>query len=199
MRFASQHAVASTPTRDAGITIQPLWSRTVSAETLPADHLARHTINMGDVSPAEVAQRHADAAERRRLLSRALHAVPAVDNDNDLVDDFIGDHVTTQRYVRVSLADLDDASEEVDAPRERPDLGKRVDELRAQAAACRAKAIALNAKLVLLEADRARGAGGSGDLHAVRETLIQSSARLDHAVEEIGAVTSVEQQLSTLR
>lgn len=170
----------------------------VSTETRPAARLARHTNTMGDVSPAEVAQRHAEVAERRRLLSRALHAVPAVNNDNDLVDDFIGDQVTTERYVRLSLADLDDTSD-VEATCERPDLGKRVDELRAQAAACRAKAIALNAKLVLLEAERARGAGGSRDLHAVRETLIESSARLDHAVEEIGAVTSVEQQLSMLR
>ena len=120
------------------------------------------------------------------MLSRALHTAQPVNIDNE----FLADQVTTERYVRVPFADLDDA---------RPNLGKRVDELRAQAAACREQAIALNAKLVLLEADRARIAGGTSDLHAVRETLIESSARLDHAVEEIGAVTSVEQQLSTLR
>jgi hypothetical protein len=151
---------------------------------------------------AEAAKRYADAAERRRLLSRALHAAVPVNLDNEL----ISDHAITDRFVRVAITDLDDlddaddsAAASASAEQARPQLGKAVDELRAQAAACRAKAIALNAKLVLLEAERATVAGGTQDLHAVREQLIESSARLDHAVEEIGAVTSVEQQLSTLR
>ncbi len=141
---------------------------------------------------AEAAKRYSEAAERRRLLSRALHSAAPVNIDNELASD----HAITDRFVRVAITDLEDSD---DAISDRPPLGKAVDELRAQAAACRAKAIALNAKLVLLEADRARVAGCSHDLHAVREQLIESSARLDHAVEEIDAVTSVEQQLSTLR
>lgn len=68
-----------------------------------------------------------------------------------------------------------------------------------QAAACRAKAIALNAKLGMLEAERSQLREASGELHAVREQLIEGSARIDHAIEEIGAVTAVELQLSTLR
>jgi len=49
--------------------------------------------------------------------------------------------------------------------------------LREQAAACRSQAIRLNAKLALLERERS-------DVRGMRERLAQSSARLDHAVDD---------------
>ena len=50
--------------------------------------------------------------------------------------------------------------------------------LQAQASACRSQAIRLNAKLTLLERQY-------GELRGVRERLAASSARLDHAVDDL--------------
>jgi hypothetical protein len=57
-------------------------------------------------------------------------------------------------------------------------LVQRVAQLRRQADACRRQAIALNAKLLVLERERS-------ELRAVREHLVESTARLDHAVDDI--------------
>jgi hypothetical protein len=70
-------------------------------------------------------------------------------------------------------------------------LADRVAQLRAQAAACRAQVIALNARLSIHEHVR-------DELRALRQQLIESSARLDHAVDDIGAVTALQQTLASL-
>ena len=57
-------------------------------------------------------------------------------------------------------------------------LAERFVLLREQAAACRSQAIRLNAKLSLLERER-------GELREVREKLAASSARLDHAIDDL--------------
>lgn len=77
-------------------------------------------------------------------------------------------------------------------------LSLQIERLRVQAAACRAQAIALNAKLVLLEADRAQLPEQRGQVHAARTQLIDGSARLDHAIQELDAVSVLEQQLASL-
>ncbi len=61
-------------------------------------------------------------------------------------------------------------------------LGERLQALRRQANACRSQAIRLNAKLSLLESQR-------GELRALREQLAESSARLDHAVDELTTIS----------
>lgn len=71
-------------------------------------------------------------------------------------------------------------------------LVDRVALLRAQAAACRAQVIALNARLSLHENER-------HDLRGLRQQLTESSARLDHAIEGITDVTSLQQHLASLR
>jgi hypothetical protein len=50
--------------------------------------------------------------------------------------------------------------------------------LREQANACRSQAIRLNAKLALLERDH-------GELRGMRDRIAQSSARLDHAIDDL--------------
>ncbi|HEX5064366.1 MAG TPA: hypothetical protein VFV99_33555 [Kofleriaceae bacterium] len=57
-------------------------------------------------------------------------------------------------------------------------LADRLVDLREQANACRAQAIRLNAKLSLLERER-------DDLRGMRERLAASSARLDHAIDDL--------------
>ena len=57
-------------------------------------------------------------------------------------------------------------------------LAERFLLLREQADACRAQAIRLNAKLSLLERER-------GDVRGMRERLAESSARLDHAIDDL--------------
>lgn len=235
MRFGCFEAVALMPTRDVEAAVEEHSSLAVSAQKMPSTRFVRQTFTMADdrsidgvddavdefdrdavtlprarrtargtgqLPPREdVAQRYALAAERRRLLSHALHA-----NDDSRTDaELASEHAVTDRYVKLTAADLESPRAEVprraagSQPTIRPPLNEAVERLRAQAAECRAQAIALNAKLVLLEADRAKLHGPSQELHAVREQLIESSARLDHAVDEIEAVTAVEEQLSTLR
>ena len=63
--------------------------------------------------------------------------------------------------------------------------------LRSQAAAFRAQAIALNAKLAICETER-------HELYGLREQLANSSARLEHAVDEITAVARLDEQLAVL-
>lgn len=84
---------------------------------------------------AAARRRRVLAAERRLVLTRALHQPPTT-------------------------------------------LSERLAQLRQQAEACRAQAIILNAKLAMLERDRS-------DVRAMREQLVESSAKLDHAVEDI--------------
>lgn len=50
--------------------------------------------------------------------------------------------------------------------------------LREQANACRSQAIRVNAKLALLERDHR-------ELRGMRDRLVQSSARLDHAIDDL--------------
>jgi hypothetical protein len=57
-------------------------------------------------------------------------------------------------------------------------LAERLLLLRQQANACRSQAIRLNAKLSLMEHDRS-------EVRAMREHLAQSSARLDHAIDDL--------------
>jgi hypothetical protein len=57
-------------------------------------------------------------------------------------------------------------------------LADRLALLREQANACRSQAIRLNAKLSLMERDRR-------DVRAMREHLARSSARLDHAIDDL--------------
>jgi hypothetical protein len=57
-------------------------------------------------------------------------------------------------------------------------LADRLSVLQAQANACRSQAIRLNAKLTLLECQY-------GELRGMRERLAASSARLDHAVDDL--------------
>jgi hypothetical protein len=57
-------------------------------------------------------------------------------------------------------------------------LAARLLLLREQANACRAQAIVLNAKLSLMERDNL-------EVRAVREYLARSSARLDHAIDDL--------------
>ena len=57
-------------------------------------------------------------------------------------------------------------------------LADRLSLLREQAAACRTQAIRLNAKLSVLERDRR-------ELRGMRERVAQSSATVDHAVDDI--------------
>lgn len=140
-----------------------------------------------------VRRRHAVAAQRRRLLAFALHA------DDDEFDDQITAERTPSRVARgttappsapaIALADPTYAA--VDAPPTETTLAMRVEMLRAQTAAFRTQAIALNAKLAMHEAER-------HELHALREQLADSSARLSHAVDEIDAVTRLDEQLSSL-
>jgi len=167
-------------------------------DTITLQRARRVARGTGQLPPREdVSRRYAIAAERRRLLTHALHT-PA--NDGASEAEVASEHAVTDRYMKLSPADLDTPRlAESSQPTLRPPLNEAVERLRVQAAECRAQAIALNAKLVLLAADRARMHGPSQELHAVREQLIESSARLDHAVDEIEAVTSVEEQLSTLR
>jgi hypothetical protein len=213
MRSRSSEAVALAPTRDVEITVEEASSPGVSGEKVPSSVLARQALCMGEdrddgsdtipharrvargtgpLPPREdVARRYAIAAERRRLLTHALHTAA-----NDEVTE--AEHAVTDRFVRLEPEEIAPVHvAEGSQPTLR--LHEAVDRLRAQAAECRAQAIALNAKLVLFEADRAKLHGASQELHAVREQLIEGSARLDHAVGEIEAVTSVEEQLSTLR
>ena len=184
-------AVADTPTRDAEITVERSSSRTVSKRKSPPPGEARHTITMATRSDdvAQVVRRRHETAERRRRLTHALHGHSdgAVQAAND---DFASDYAITDRFVRISA---DELVEEAPAS----SLGHRVQILREQAAACRAQAIALNAKLVMLEADRSQLRGASGELHAVREQLIEGSARLDHAIDEVDAVARLERHLET--
>ncbi len=215
MQFHAFQAVAVVPTRDAQTALERGSSLSVSAETVPITSVVRHTSRMSvrcdpESERATVARRYAVAAERRRLLTHALHSDR---NDSDLAAaEFASEHAVTSRFVRLDVRELEDTQQidpvayaeavapaEGSAPTERPALGAIVDQLRVQAAAYRAKAIALNAKLGLLEAERSQLREASGELHAVREQLIEGSARIDHAIEEIGAVTAVELQLSTLR
>lgn len=229
MRVGCLEAVGVVPTRDVEAAVEDASSPAVSTRRVHLPALVRHTFKMADdrlidgvdvaevddgldeldrdtitllrtrrtargtgpVPPREdVAQRYAIAAERRRLLSHALHS-DAANDDAELESE----HAVTHRYTKLSPAEAPLA----EGSTIRPHLHDAVERLRVQAAECRAQAIALNAKLVLLEADRAQMRGPAQELHAVREQLIESSARLDHAVDEIEAVTSVEEQLSTLR
>jgi hypothetical protein len=57
-------------------------------------------------------------------------------------------------------------------------LADRLALLREQANACRSQAIRLNARLSLMERDHHQ-------LRAIREHLAQSSARLDHAIDDL--------------
>ena len=57
-------------------------------------------------------------------------------------------------------------------------LADRLSVLQAQANACRSQAIRLNAKLTLLERQY-------GELRGVRQRLAASSARLDHAIDDL--------------
>ena len=57
-------------------------------------------------------------------------------------------------------------------------LADRLSRLREQANACRSQAIVLNAKLSLLERDHT-------ELRGMREKLAASSARLDHAIDDL--------------
>lgn len=242
MQFRAFQAVGGVPTRDVKTAVERGSSPSVSAEKMRTTALVRHTCMMATRSDplaqvvssaaevesdrASVARRYAVAAERRRLLTHALHS-DRIEHDAAAAE-FASEHAVTGRFVRLDAADIEasalcnDAGElargtqEIDsaafadviapvavaegsAPAVRPQLGELVEQLRVQAAACRAKAIALNAKLGMLEADRAELRVASGEVHAVREQLIEGSARIDHAIEEIGAVTAVELQLSTLR
>jgi hypothetical protein len=72
-----------------------------------------------------------------------------------------------------------------------PALAARIDELRARTAAFHAQAIALDAKLTEHEGERA-------GLHAIRTQLAESSARLEHAVDDIDAFARLDEQLATL-
>lgn len=220
MRFCGSEAVADTPTRDVDITCEPASSPAVSTETRRTARSVRQTWSMADGDAHDAsdgrlgARRYAVAAQRRRLLTHALHS-------GVVTEAIVCEHATTGRFVRISSADLE-AAGVVPAASQRAargtlapsgiaasatpappivasGLGERVGQLRIQAAACRAKAIALNAKLGLLEADHAQLCGASGEVHAMREQLAEGSARLDHAIDEIDAVTAVERQLSLLR
>ena len=64
--------------------------------------------------------------------------------------------------------------------------------LRAQARACRVQVIALNARLSIHQSERV-------ELRQFRHQLAVTAARLDHAVDGIDAVTSLQQQLASLR
>lgn len=68
-------------------------------------------------------------------------------------------------------------------------LTAQVDRLREMAAAYRTRAIALSSRLSVLE-------GEHEELRGFREKLAATSARLDHAVAEIDAVTTVERELA---
>ena len=57
-------------------------------------------------------------------------------------------------------------------------LAERLVDLREQANACRAQAIRLNAKLSLLEREHR-------ELRGMRQRLSASSARLDHAIDDL--------------
>ncbi len=141
-----------------------------------------------------VRRRHAVAAERRRLLAFALHT------EDEGFDDQITAERTPSRVARgttappiaPAIASLDSTHTAADeVPAGETTLAVRVEMLRAQTAAFRAQAIALNAKLAMHEAER-------HELHALREQLADSSARLSHAVDEIDAVTRLDEQLSSL-
>ncbi len=138
-----------------------------------------------------VRRRHAVAAERRRLLAFALHT-----EDEDF-DDQITAERTPSRVARGTTAPpLETSCHSTHHAEDIPDAGEttlatRVEMLRAQTAAFRAQAIALNSKLAMLEAER-------HELYALREQLADSSARLSHAVDEIDAVTRLDEQLSSL-
>lgn len=196
----------------------------VSTEKQPTRGLAHQTCIMAtrsdriaqvvhDGASAALVHRRHEAAARRRLLTHALHSAPAPEElagteavcGNLPLTDWQLEHAVTDRFQRLDTDELEDASTstipndgQVQAGHAvaRLSLGDRVAVLREQAAACRAQAIALNAKLALLQAARARLPRQAGELQAARAALIQGSARLDHAVEEIDAVTSVEQQLA---
>ena len=61
-------------------------------------------------------------------------------------------------------------------------LADRLWLLREQANACRSQAIRLNAKLTLLEREHR-------ELRGMRERLVASSARLDHAIADLERCT----------
>jgi hypothetical protein len=126
-----------------------------------------------------VRRRHAVAAERRRLLAFALHATR-------LGDDF-DEQVTLERpSARLARGTYAPAFGAAPAS-----LAARVEELRARTAAFRAEAIALDAKLTEKEGERA-------GLHEIRTQLAESSARLEHAVDDIDAFSQLDEQLATL-
>ena len=124
---------------------------------------------------AQVARRrHAVARERRRLLAFALHA-----DEDDGFDEVEVTH-PFRRNARGTTPPLTDLS-----------LAERIEELRARAAAYRAQAIALNAKLAMHESE-------VGGLRAMREQLAASSAQLENAVDDIGAVATLEQAIAKI-
>jgi hypothetical protein len=135
-----------------------------------------------------VRRRHQVAAERRRLLAFALHAG----------DDDFEEQVTLERPpLRVARGTTAPPSPAIDlAPiaheaRVAASLAEQVERLRSQTAAFRAQAIALNAKLAMCEAER-------HELYGLREHLAHTSARLEHAVDEIDAVARLDDQLAIL-
>jgi hypothetical protein len=140
-----------------------------------------------------VRRRHAVAAERRRLLAFALHA------EDDEFDDQVTAERTPSRVARgttappiAPFAGPADSTYVADGgPPAETTLAMRVEILRAQTAAFRTQAIAHNAKLAMAEAAR-------HELYALREQLADSSARLSHAVDEIDAVTRLDEQLTSL-
>lgn len=121
-----------------------------------------------------VRRRHAVALARRRLLAFALHA-----GDDDSFDEL----EVTHPFRRSARGTRPPAPERT--------LADRIEELRVRAAAYRAQAIALNAKLAMHEAE-------VGGLRAMREQLAASSAQLEHAVDDMGAVATLEQELAKI-
>jgi hypothetical protein len=138
-----------------------------------------------------VRRRHDVATERRRLLAHALH----VEDDDDGFDDAVTTEIERQIIERpeVLVAPASDPPPERASDRRsaRGTWGPQLDELRAQTAAYRAQAIALNAKLAMHEHARE-------ELRVVRVQLAESSARIEHAVDDIDAFAALDEQLGIL-
>lgn len=136
-----------------------------------------------------VRRRHAVALARRRLLAFALHA-----DEEDSFDELEVTHPFRRTARGTTPPGTDTPASEppaTDPPATELTLADRIEELRARAAAYRAQAIALNAKLAMHETEL-------GGLRAMREQLAASSARLEHAVDDIDAVATLEQQIAKI-
>lgn len=90
---------------------------------------------------------------------------------------------TSQRILRAIVDERRRVlARELHAQHHRPPLEDRLAQLKKQAEACREQTILLNAKLTAMSGEQFHGAS---ELAEMRDTLLQSSAHIDHGVAGI--------------